>query len=118
MSELRTQVGSLVRHHRESAGLTQAELADRTDRSVQLIGSIERGSSAPSFETLEAIALALDVQVRDLFGVGDFAAGRGRASGALGNLVNRVASLDTDDIEWVVQLVDLALSRKASRRPS
>jgi transcriptional regulator with XRE-family HTH domain len=116
VSDLRTQVGNLVRHHREMAGITQAELAGRIDRSVQLIGRIERGSSAPSFETLEAIASALNVDVRDLFGAGEFAAGKDSASAPLGDLVNRVASLDADDIEWVARLVDHALSRKPPRR--
>ena len=94
MSNLRIQVGHLVRHHREFAGLTQADLAERTERSVQLIGRIERGATAPSFETLEGIASALNVQVRDLFGVSDFAAGQNSEDGALGRLVSRVATLE------------------------
>lgn len=116
MFDLRVQVGSLVRHHREVAGFTQAELAERTERSVQLIGRIERGSSAPSFETLASIALALNVQVRDLFGVNQFAVGQNDTDAPLGKLVSRVATLDTSDLEWVVQLVDHALSRRPPRR--
>ena len=116
MSELRVQVGNLVRHHREVAGITQAELAERTERSVQLIGRIERGSSAPSFETLAGIALALNVQVRDLFGVNQFAVGQGEANAPLGKLVSRVAGLDNSDLEWVFKLVDHALNRKPPRR--
>lgn len=116
MSNLRIQVGHLVRHHREFAGLTQADLAERTERSVQLIGRIERGATAPSFETLEGIASALNVQVRDLFGVSDFAAGQNSEDGALGRLVSRVATLNSSDLEWLVQLVDHALSRKPPRR--
>lgn len=116
MSDLRVQVGNLVRHHREAGGLTQAELADRTERSVQLIGRIERGSSAPSFETLAGISLALNVQVRDLFGVNHFAVGQDGADAPLVKLVSRVASLDPTDLEWVVTLVDHALSRKPARR--
>lgn len=116
MSELRVQVGNLVRHHRELAGFTQAQLAERTERSVQLIGRIERGSSAPSFETLAGIALALNVQVRDLFGVNQFAVGQDETNGVLGKLVSRVAGLDSSDLEWVFKLVDHALARKPTRR--
>ena len=118
VSELRIQVGNLVRHHREKVGITQAELAGRTDRSVQLIGRIERGSSAPSFETLEVISRALNVQVRDLFGIGGFSAGQESSTEPLGKLVSRVVSLDPDDLEWVTKLVDHALSRKPPRRVS
>lgn len=39
---------------------------------------IERGKAAPSFSTLSKLAEALGVEVRDFFGVGDFAAGEGR----------------------------------------
>ena len=115
VSDLRVQVGSLVRHHREVAGFTQAELADRIERSVQLVGRIERGSSAPSFETLAGIALALKVEVRDLFGINHFAAGQDGA-GPLSKLVSRVASLDSSDLEWVLKLVDHALDRRPPRR--
>ncbi|MCO4090740.1 MAG: helix-turn-helix transcriptional regulator [Sphingorhabdus sp.] len=116
MSDLRVQVGSLVRHHREVAGFTQAELADRIERSVQLVGRIERGSSAPSFETLAGIASALNVEVRDLFGVNHFAAGQEVSAAPLSKLVSRVASLDTSDLEWVLKLVDHALNRRPPRR--
>lgn len=83
---------------------------------MQLIGRIERGDTAPSFETLEAIAGALNVGVRDLFGVGDYAAGQQIDNGPLSRLVGKVAKLDADDLEWITSLVELALSRKPSRR--
>lgn len=116
VSDLRVQVGSLVRHHREVAGFTQAELADRIERSVQLVGRIERGSSAPSFETLAGIASALNVEVRDLFGVNQFAVSQDATVSPLGELVSRVASLDAADLEWVNKLVEHALSRRPPRR--
>jgi transcriptional regulator with XRE-family HTH domain len=117
VGDLRTQVGNLVRHHRERAGLTQAQLAERIDKSVQLIGGIERGASAPSFDTLEAMASTFELQVRDFFGVADYAAGAGQDD-PLTRLVQQVSALDTDDLEWVIQLIDLALSRKPPRRLS
>ena len=103
----------MVRHHRERAGMTQAQLAERIDKSVQLVGRIERGAAAPSFETLGQMAAVLNVEVRELFGAGDFAAGR---DGPLAALVNSVAALDQGDLEWLRQLVDVALSRKPPRR--
>lgn len=115
MTGLRLQVGNLVRHHRERAGITQAQLAERVDKSVQLIGRIERGSAAPSFDTLDLLAMALNVEVRELFGAGEFAAGK---DGPLAKLVHRVATLDQSDMEWLVQLVEVALSRKPPRRTS
>lgn len=115
MADLRSQVGRLVRHHRERCGLTQAELADRIERSVQLVARIESGKAAPSFETLDALASAFMIPVRDLFGADAYFAGAGSAD-PLNRLVHRVSALDPIDLEWVVKVVDVALSRKPPRK--
>ncbi|MGA0599293.1 helix-turn-helix transcriptional regulator [Caulobacter sp. KR2-114] len=109
---MRRQVGALVRHHRERLGLTQAELADRTGRSLETIGGVERGRTAPSFETLQDLADALGVAVRDLFGVGDFAAEAGR-NDPLVRLIERVSGLNDDDMDWLDRVVASILARKS-----
>jgi transcriptional regulator with XRE-family HTH domain len=47
--------------------LTQDDLARITSLSSSFISTLERGVNAPSFSALEAIANALDVEVRVLF---------------------------------------------------
>jgi transcriptional regulator with XRE-family HTH domain len=42
-------------------------LAEKVERTVDAISPLERGRSLPSFETLERLALALDVPIRDFF---------------------------------------------------
>lgn len=101
----------MVRHHRERAGLTQAELAERIDKSLDTIGRIERGGAAPSFDVLDDLSRVLGVPVREFFGVGEFEARAGRAD-PLVKLVERVAGLGDDDIEWIDRLVATALARK------
>lgn len=113
MSTLRRQVGALVRHHRERVGLTQSELAEKLDKSLQTIGSIERGQTAPSFDTLSALSAALGVPVREFFGVGDYAAAAGR-NDPLVRLIERVSSLGEADLEWAERLLALAMARKPS----
>ncbi|RRN63457.1 helix-turn-helix domain-containing protein [Caulobacter sp. 602-1] len=112
MSTLRRQVGAMVRHHRERAGLTQAELADRVGKALETIGRIERGQAAPSFDTLESFAKVLEVDARDFFGSGEFAA-KARRSDPLPRVLDRLAGLSDEDIEWADKLLTLALSRKA-----
>jgi len=114
MASLRSRVGLLIRHHRERAGLTQAELADQAERSHQLIGRIERGQAAPSFETLEVLSTVLNTPVRDFFGAGEHDTTT-RAADALDRLLGRVAGLNQADLEWLDRLVGLALSRRPSR---
>ena len=112
MSTLRRQVGALVRHHRERFGLTQSELAERANKSLDTVGKIERGSVAPSFETLADFSKVLDVPVREFFGAGAYAVEAGR-SDPLVRLIDRVSGLDGDDLDWIDRLVTTALARKS-----
>lgn len=68
MGELRKVVGASIRRHRTAKGLTQAQLAEAIGRSVDLLSRIERGESAPSFETIEALFQKLGVTPAELFG--------------------------------------------------
>ena len=115
MSTLREQVGHAIRHQRKLKSWSQEELAARTGRSIEMINRVERGRIAPSFETLEVLASAFGIPVRDLFGIGEHDAKSDRDDG-LGRLIGRVAGLNPEDVEWVDQLVGVALSRKV--RPS
>jgi transcriptional regulator with XRE-family HTH domain len=115
MSTLREQVGHAIRHQRKLKSWSQEELAARTGRSIEMINRVERGRIAPSFETLEVLAGAFGIPVRDLFGIGDHDAKPDRDDGLV-RLIGRVAGLNPEDVEWVDQLVGVALSRKV--RPS
>lgn len=75
MTTLRERFGKRVRLLRSQAGLSQEALAAKADISVDFLSLVERGINAPSFETLENLARALDVEVVDLF---DFGADSGR----------------------------------------
>ncbi|THB67392.1 MAG: PAS domain S-box protein, partial [Desulfovibrio sp.] len=52
---------------RRMAGLTQAELAERADISLEHVSKIERGGGAPSFHTIVALARALETEPANLF---------------------------------------------------
>ena len=68
------KLGFKIRTLRKAAGLTQEQLAEMVDVSVNFIGYVERGQRAPSIKTLEQIAQALDVAPKDLF---EFSEGEG-----------------------------------------
>ena len=61
------RLGDKIRTLRKRAGLTQEQLAETAEVSVNFIGYIERGQRAVSIKTLERIAEALDVTPRNLF---------------------------------------------------
>lgn len=64
---LRVKFGRRLRQLRRYRDLTQEQFAEAADISVDFVSNIERGISAPSFETLERLAEALGVAVADLF---------------------------------------------------
>lgn len=62
-------MSSLLRLHRERAGLTQSELAATAGVSRQLVGAVEAGRHLPRVDAALALAAALGVDVRHLFGI-------------------------------------------------
>lgn len=100
-----------MRHHRERAGLTQSEVAEKINKALETVGSIERGKTAPSFDTLNDLSEALGVPVREFFGAGAYEAKAGR-NDPLVRLIERVAGLSDDDVDWLDRLVAAALARK------
>ncbi len=62
----RVPLGRRIREIRMSKGFTQEKLGSKADISYKFVGEIERGMQNPSFDTLEKIANALDVELFDL----------------------------------------------------
>ena len=67
MADLRKQFGKRLKTLRRQSGLTQEQLAEQAQVSVDFLSLVERGINAPSFDNLEKLAKALDVSVRELF---------------------------------------------------
>ena len=67
MAELRKEFGKRLQLLRRQAGLTQEQLAEQVEISVDFLSLVERGVNAPSFDNLEKISKALDIEVRELF---------------------------------------------------
>ncbi len=67
MATLRKKFGLRLRDIRAQRGMTQERFAEMLDISVDFLSLVERGTSSPSFETLERIAKRLRMSVADLF---------------------------------------------------
>src|SRR5437879_4488432 len=58
--------GTLLRRHRRAVGLTQEELAERAELSVEAVSALERGiSRAPHRDTIELLMRALQLSDHD-----------------------------------------------------
>ena len=64
---LQKKLGQRIASLRRSNELTQEQLAEAVDCSVEFISLVERGVNAPSVAGLEKFAKVLKVEVRDLF---------------------------------------------------
>ena len=69
LSKIENTLGALPTSDaaRMEQAITQEHLAELLGVSVEFVSNMERGINAPSFETLEKLAIALDLQVSDLF---------------------------------------------------
>jgi transcriptional regulator with XRE-family HTH domain len=67
VATLRKKFGHRLRQIRAERRMTQERFAEVLDVSVDFLSMVERGISAPSFETLEKISKRLRVPVADLF---------------------------------------------------
>ena len=59
--------GSRVKALRKRKGLTQQNLAELSDRSIDSISQIERGINSPNIETLGLLSSALNVPIGEFF---------------------------------------------------
>ena len=67
MARLKVQFGTRLKLLRVERGLTQEQLADATDLTIESISNMERGIFGPRFDNLEKIAAALELEVHQLF---------------------------------------------------
>jgi len=63
MTQLYRLLGRNIAHFRRQANLTQEELAEKTDYSVDFISLVERGVNAPTLARLNDVANAVGVEV-------------------------------------------------------
>ena len=86
-----------LKYYRKKCCMTQEMLSEKIGLNPKYIADIESRSKFPSAETIDAIALALNIHVSQLFAESDFPA--------------KTASLDTT--AFISSLVD-GISRKVS----
>lgn len=70
MDEANLYLGKRVKYLRRLKNLTQAQLAEKIDLSVNYVSQIETGIASPSFKTLLLLAQGLDVELKELFDFG------------------------------------------------
>ena len=72
MGEISKKLGLRIKELREKQGYTQLKLAEILNMEASNLSKIERGVQIPKEESLEKLAQAFNVNLRDLFDYGHF----------------------------------------------
>lgn len=67
MKEIGKIVGENIRYNRNQRGLSQEQLAFKSEINASYIGQIERCEKSPTLKTLDKIVNALDITFEDIF---------------------------------------------------
>ena len=102
---LKETFGANLRQYRKAERLTQSELAERADLSLDMIGRIERGIAAPSFETVERLAGALSVPEETLFGAFPVPVPSGERGRLLRRINIRLSRMNEDTLSRAEKLL-------------
>jgi len=111
MADIKKKFGARLFQMRTKAGMTQAQLAEKTNLSIDSISRMERGERAPSFESLEKIAIALKSDPADLLNF------KGRELKALSeggpeilDLWNLLRNKNRDQIKKIYEIAKVVLN--------
>lgn len=70
--ELRYCLGKRIKRLRRLAHITQVQMAETVNLSVNYISEIETGIASPTLKTLLKLAQALDVEIKELFNFDEY----------------------------------------------
>ena len=116
MIDVKQHVGIKVKARRQRLGLTQAQLAEAVDKTVETISNIERGDSLTSVETLQLISERLQVPLAEFFEGLEKARPNGRRRVELEQKMGLLLqSLPDQDAELALDLIKILVGRRSGR---
>ena len=108
--KLRTLFGANLKATRRSRDITQAELAEKIDKSVNLVSQIERGTNAPSFDTIVLICNELNIAPELLF-KGWSMVDKGE-SGKFLSIQRKLSKLSIGELNWIEGILESVLEKR------
>jgi transcriptional regulator with XRE-family HTH domain len=104
MANLQKLLGARVYELRRRLNLTQAQFAEKVGVSNDTISRIERGIRSPSFDVLERLAKALDVEIREFFNFSNRKFFEPKCCLELIDLMNYLQDKNPDEIAMIYKI--------------
>jgi transcriptional regulator with XRE-family HTH domain len=101
-------LGKRIKEIRQSRNLKQPALSNIVDVDPQYISRIETGKSSPSLDTLEKIAKALDVEVKELFNFSHIK----DKNKLIDEIVQKLKNENINKVQLIYQITNDVLNRK------
>lgn len=114
--DLARRFGRLVAAHRRRVGWSQERLAAEADISEAMIAKFETGATGARFPMIVRLALALRVDPAELFS-DEIPKGK-LQNGPRRTVIDRINELDEGQLDWVNDLLTVALRPPASGESS
>ena len=108
MESIKKFLGQRIKEIRKSKSLTQPALAELVNVDSKYISRIETGNSYPSLDTLEGIAKALSVDVKELFNTSHL---RDKDE-LIKNITQKLMSTSSTNVKLIYQITNDILNTK------
>lgn len=119
MIDVKQHVGIKVKAARQKLGLTQEQLAEAIEKTVETISNIERGHSLTSIETLQLISHRLKVPLAEFFeGLENARPNHRRRVELEQKMRLLVESLPDQDAELALNLIEVLARRRSHQNQS
>lgn len=112
MSSFEKCIGAKITEYRLSQKLTQAQLAERVDLSVETVSRLERGVSLPSIKTMDKIAHALNTPLKSFFDYEEETLLNQSVERELAKLTAFIRTLKKNEISRIHKMLKMMYSEK------
>ena len=103
-SDLLIGIGERICNRRKQLGLTQEQIADKMDVSVQMISNLERGNKAIKIDNL--------IKISEILGVStDYILTQKNTNEDISELAKRISKLSVEDYKMIDMLVEYCINK-------